>query len=67
VVSPWDVAAGAVIAAEAGARVTDLDGAPFRSDAGDIIVCTPALYEALFQAVQEAGVEPSSWPNRGGE
>lgn len=67
VVSPWDVAAGAVIATEAGARVTALDGTPFRSDAGDIIVCAPALYDALFQAVQEAGAEPSSWPNRGGE
>ncbi len=54
-VSPWDVAAGALIAAEAGARVTDLSGAPFRADAGTILTCTPALYEALFAAVQAAG------------
>src|SRR5439155_10023191 len=28
---PWDVAAGALIVAEAGGRVTQMDGAPFSS------------------------------------
>ena len=55
VVSPWDVAAGALIAAEAGATVTDVNGAPFRVDSGSIMLATPALHPQLLAAVLEAG------------
>ncbi|HEX9104789.1 MAG TPA: inositol monophosphatase family protein, partial [Polyangia bacterium] len=36
-IKPWDVAAGALLVAEAGGRVTDYRGAPFRSDGGEIL------------------------------
>ena len=42
--SPWDVAAGAVIVTEAGGTVTDMRGGPFRSDDREILasngICT---------------------------
>ena len=49
----WDLAAGALIAAEAGAAVTDRDGAPLRFNARTplapgVIVAPPALHAALI-------------------
>ena len=47
VVNAWDVAAGALIAREAGATVTDLHGAPFQVDVGSILMATPAIHPLL--------------------
>ena len=58
VVNAWDVAAGALIAIEAGATVTDVHGAPFKVDAGSILLATPALHPLILAAVTEAGREP---------
>lgn len=49
----WDIAAGALIASEAGALVTDRSGAPLRLNAADprthgIIAACPALHDALL-------------------
>ena len=44
--SPWDSAAGLLIAVEAGCRASDLQGGPARHDA--LVVCTPALHEPLL-------------------
>jgi myo-inositol-1(or 4)-monophosphatase len=57
VVSPWDVAAGWLIAAEAGARVTDLAGAPFTLDTGHIIATGPAVYDQVFEALRRVSAE----------
>ena len=57
VVKAWDVAAGALIAMEAGAMVTDVTGAPFRVDAGSIMLATPALHGQILAAVTEASRE----------
>ena len=57
VVHAWDVAAGALIAAEAGAIVTDLHGAPFQVEAGTILMATPALHARLLAAVTAASAE----------
>ena len=46
VVNAWDVAAGALIAAEAGAIVTDVQGAPFKVDVGNILMAAPGTTEA---------------------
>lgn len=51
----WDIAAGALIAAEAGARVSDRSGAPLRFNAPDprthgIITAAPALHDILIAA-----------------
>ena len=59
VVNAWDVAAGALIAIEAGATVTDVRGAPFHVEAGSIMLATPALHPQLLAAVIEAGREPA--------
>ena len=49
----WDIAAGAVIAAEAGASVTDSAGAPLRFNTPDarapgLIACAPALLALIL-------------------
>jgi myo-inositol-1(or 4)-monophosphatase len=49
----WDLAAGALIAAEAGAMVGALD--PERSDPGAMIAATPALFEPLRALLTTAG------------
>lgn len=50
----WDIAAGALIAAEAGARVTDAQGAPLRFNnphpaTPGVIAATPRAHEALMK------------------
>lgn len=44
----WDVAAGTVIAREAGALVTDLDGVDFSSGAIALLAAGPAVHRALL-------------------
>jgi myo-inositol-1(or 4)-monophosphatase len=51
----WDIAAGSLIAAEAGAAVTDRHGAPLRFNGPDprtagVVVARPALHAALLGA-----------------
>ena len=64
--SDWDVAAADIIAREAGAVVTNLDGVPFRYDAESVrefgVVCAnPALHRLLLERTQgiRARVEAS--------
>jgi myo-inositol-1(or 4)-monophosphatase len=54
VVNAWDVAAGALIAAEAGAIVTDLHGAPFQVEVGNILMAAPGVHAKLLAAVTAA-------------
>jgi fructose-1,6-bisphosphatase/inositol monophosphatase family enzyme len=56
---PWDVAAGRLIAEEAGALVTSLDGEPCRS--GDVLAATPALHPSLVELLREAS-QTSGFP-----
>src|SRR3954469_8783223 len=46
-VNAWDIAAGALIALEAGAMATDVHGAPFQVDAGSLLLATPALHPLI--------------------
>jgi len=50
---PWDTAAGAVICREAGARVTDIDGAEWSPtpNAG-IVVANPVLHERMLELIR---------------
>jgi myo-inositol-1(or 4)-monophosphatase len=50
--SAWDVAAGDLIAREAGAVTSDFDGGPARP--GSVIAASPAIAPALRQLVAEA-------------
>lgn len=58
---PWDTAAGALIAREAGARVTDLQGRPYDPVTMDTVVCgTPSIYEEFMAKVRECGLDRST-------
>jgi myo-inositol-1(or 4)-monophosphatase len=51
---PWDVAAGIVIAREAGAAVCDLGGGDRQLETGDILAASPALRAPMLEVVAEA-------------
>jgi myo-inositol-1(or 4)-monophosphatase len=50
---PWDVAAGLLIATEAGATASGLDGGPIAPES--VMVATPGVAPALFQLLMAAG------------
>jgi myo-inositol-1(or 4)-monophosphatase len=52
--SPWDVAAGGLIAEEAGARVTAMDGeSDYLSDEPSLIAANPALHAKMVEVILE--------------
>jgi myo-inositol-1(or 4)-monophosphatase len=51
--APWDLAAGGVIATEAGAEVTDFAGGPVRP--GAVVAANPVIAEALRAVLREGG------------
>jgi myo-inositol-1(or 4)-monophosphatase len=53
---PWDVAAGALIVAEAGGRVTNLDGSMLDLDARKILASNGRLHRAMRETIAKA------WP-----
>lgn len=53
---PWDMAAGALIAAEAGARVTGIDGEPWTAATGNILVANPTLHAEMLALIREVTV-----------
>jgi myo-inositol-1(or 4)-monophosphatase len=55
--APWDLAAGTLIAAEAGAVVTDLEGGPVRADT--VVAAAPGIASALLELLAEAGAAAS--------
>jgi myo-inositol-1(or 4)-monophosphatase len=50
---PWDVAAGILIAREAGATVTDDRGGDGMLETGDIVAATPALAAPILAIIAE--------------
>jgi myo-inositol-1(or 4)-monophosphatase len=50
--APWDVAAGGLVAVEAGARLTDFSGRP--SWSGEIVAAPAPLHDAVLDALREA-------------
>jgi myo-inositol-1(or 4)-monophosphatase len=50
---PWDVAAGALIAAEAGGRVTGMDGAPFDPAAAHLVASNGHIHDAMLTVIRE--------------
>jgi myo-inositol-1(or 4)-monophosphatase len=53
-ISPWDVAAGALLVQEAGGTVSRLDGSPYRVDCTEIAATNGRIHAALIDAL--AGV-----------
>lgn len=50
---PWDVAAGALIVAEAGGTVTTTDGGPFHPRAGSIIASNGHIHEQMVNTIAD--------------
>jgi len=51
--SPWDIAAGALLVREAGGKITDATGDAYYLQTGDVIASNTAIYDLIFQAVQQ--------------
>ena len=49
----WDIAAGELIAAEAGCRTGSFDGGPV--DPSNVLVASPALFAAMIELLREPG------------
>ncbi|HEY2905286.1 MAG TPA: inositol monophosphatase family protein [Vicinamibacterales bacterium] len=49
---PWDIAAGALIVAEAGGRVTTLTGEPFKSRGGEVLATNGHLHDGMLETIQ---------------
>ena len=52
--TPWDTAAGVLIAREAGAVVVDLDGSPHTTNAQATIAANPKILTDLIELITEA-------------
>ena len=50
---PWDAAAGALIAAEAGATITDYTGGPFDPFRGEIVATNGLIHDAILKVLAE--------------
>lgn len=50
---PWDVAAGSLIASEAGAEITDLEGADWTLESDSILATNSQLRDKLLKLVEE--------------
>ena len=61
--SPWDVAAGAVIVTEAGGAVTDMGGGSFRADDREILASNGRLHGKLLEVIGAHEVVPATHPN----
>jgi myo-inositol-1(or 4)-monophosphatase len=50
---PWDVAAGALIAAEAGGRVTGMDGSQFDPAAAHLVASNGRIHDAMLAVIRD--------------
>jgi myo-inositol-1(or 4)-monophosphatase len=55
---PWDMAAGVIIAREAGAEVVDADGSEHTFDSLATIAAPPTLLDQVLAVVAAAGAVP---------
>ena len=50
---PWDIAAGALIVAEAGGRITGMDGRAFASRDGDVLATNGRLHDDMLRVIAD--------------
>ncbi|MCH9651436.1 MAG: inositol monophosphatase [Deltaproteobacteria bacterium] len=55
--SPWDIAAGALLVQEAGGTVTDLDGSGGYLAGGNVVAGNPGVHRDLLQVLQQQATE----------
>ncbi len=63
---PWDCAAGALIATEAGGRVSDYRGAPFDPFRGELVASNGPLHDALLAVLGETERQGAAGARAGG-
>jgi myo-inositol-1(or 4)-monophosphatase len=51
--SPWDMAAGALLIEEAGGTLSQIDGSPYRVDSSDIAATNGRIHAALLEALHQ--------------
>lgn len=51
----WDMAAGVIICSEAGATVTDVEGAPWTSRSTSICTANPQLHAQMLDVIGSVG------------
>lgn len=49
----WDNCAGALLLQEAGARVTDFKGRPFRWDKGELVAAAPKIHGEIIKVLKK--------------
>lgn len=54
---PWDIAAGMLVASEAGATVTDLDGAPASAPPPTLLAAAPGVHAELLALVNGTSLD----------
>lgn len=54
---PWDVSAGALVVAEAGGRVTGMDGSPFTADGSHLIASNGHVHDQIATLIREFRTE----------
>jgi len=60
-ISPWDIAAGAVIVEESGGRVTDFNGKPWDLTKTDVCMSNKILHEDILERVQIVNPDSSKF------
>ncbi len=50
---PWDIAAGALIVAEAGGRVTQMDGASFNSRGNQVLATNGTIHQHMLDVIRQ--------------
>jgi myo-inositol-1(or 4)-monophosphatase len=50
---PWDIAGGALIVAEAGGRITNMDGSPFASRGRHVLASNGRLHDEMLHVIRE--------------
>jgi myo-inositol-1(or 4)-monophosphatase len=50
---PWDIAAGALIVAEAGGSVSNVDGSPFASRSGHVLATNGRIHDVMLTVIRE--------------
>jgi myo-inositol-1(or 4)-monophosphatase len=50
---PWDIAAGALIVAEAGGRITQMNGAPFDPRVGQVLATNGHIHEPMLGIIRD--------------
>ena len=59
---PWDIAAGVLIVAEAGGRVTDTRGDPFTTAGGELVASNGAIHDAIVAELAVVARRKESGP-----